>query len=57
MFVLNPADGLCCAWFISIDWVQVNGLHLEVEAESSLRNIVFLNKNIVLDINHDPVLI
>jgi hypothetical protein len=39
MFVLTPADGFCCVWFIyPVNWV---GFYLRTETESSLRNVVF----------------
>jgi hypothetical protein len=33
----------------SIDWAQQNRFHLKTETESSLRNVVFLNKNRTMD--------
>jgi hypothetical protein len=33
----------------SIDWVQVSRFYLKMEPESSLQNIVFLNKNRTMD--------
>jgi hypothetical protein len=49
MFVLNPADVLCCMVYISClvlvlvyrDWAQQSKVRLKTETESSLRNVVF----------------
>jgi hypothetical protein len=59
IFVLALADGLSCTWLVcpiwcwyrcpeigtsSIDWAQLSRFYLKTETESSLGNVVFLNK-------------
>jgi hypothetical protein len=37
----------------SIDWAQLSGFYLKTEAESSIRNVVFCNMNIMVFLDKD----
>jgi hypothetical protein len=63
-FVLALADGLCYSWLAypicclyrcpeigstSLDWAQLSRFYMKTETESSLRNVMFMNKNRMMD--------
>jgi hypothetical protein len=67
LMFLNSHRWFSCAWFIypilcwcwclkiatsSINWAQLSRFHMKTETESSLQNVVLLNKNRMMDNVH-----